>query len=199
MKYINNTLSTAIVVAMTLAAISMNDALAQTSSSGENANTLDAVTVTGSRIRRADAETAMPVVTIDRQTILDTGKPTIGDLLREMPVMAGFMPNVQLNSGFSHGRALVNMRNLGPQRVLVLVNGHRMAGPASSVASAPGVDVNAIPSAMVERVEILSGGVASVYGSDAISGVVNIILRDRYDGFAVSADYGMSKGSAPYS
>jgi len=190
MKLNTNTLSQALAMALMFSAAGLDSALAQTSAG--DANTLDAVTVTGSRIRRAEAETAMPVITIDRQTIMDTGKPTIGDLLREMPVMAGFMPNVQLNSGFSHGRALVNMRNLGTQRVLVLVNGHRMAGPASSVASAPGVDVNAIPSAMVERVEILSGGVASVYGSDAISGVVNIILRDRYDGFALSADYGMS-------
>ncbi len=157
-----------------------------------SATTLERVSVTGSHIRRIDAETASPVITIDRQRIEDSGQNTLGQLLQQLPVMAGNMPNIALNSGFSHGRALVSLRNLGPERTLVLVNGHRMAGPASSVSAAPGVDVNAIPAAMVERIEVLTDGASSVYGSDAIAGVVNIILKDKYDGFAVTADYGQS-------
>ncbi|MCW0457192.1 TonB-dependent receptor domain-containing protein [Xanthomonas sacchari] len=156
------------------------------------ATTLERVSVTGSHLRRVDAETASPVITIDRQRIEDSGQDTLGQLLQQLPAMAGNMPNVALNSGFSHGRALVSLRNLGPERTLVLVNGHRMAGPASSVAAAPGVDVNAIPAAMVERIEVLTDGASSVYGSDAIAGVVNIILKDKYDGFAATADYGLS-------
>jgi outer membrane receptor protein involved in Fe transport len=158
----------------------------------DKAQTLDTVSVTGSHIRRVDGETSSPVITIDRQQIEDSGKSTIGDLLQHMPAMAGFMPNTSMNSGFSHGRALVSLRDLGPQRTLVLVDGHRMASPASSVAAAPGVDVNSIPAAMVERIDVLTDGASSVYGSDAIAGVVNIILKDRYDGAAVSVDYGES-------
>ncbi|CCG36583.1 TonB-dependent receptor [Xanthomonas citri pv. mangiferaeindicae] len=154
--------------------------------------TLDQVNVTGTHLRRVDAETASPVVVIDRQRIEDSGQNTLGQLLQRLPMMAGFQAGPALNSGFSHGRALVSLRNLGPERTLVLVNGHRMAGPASSVASAPGVDVNAIPAAMVERVEVLTDGASSVYGSDAIGGVVNVILKDRYDGFAATVDYAQS-------
>lgn len=154
--------------------------------------TLDQINVTGTHLRRVDAETASPVIVVDRQRIEDSGKSTLGQLLQQLPAMAGFMPGPALNSGFSHGRALVSLRNLGPERTLVLVNGHRMAGPASSVASAPGVDVNAIPASMVERVEVLTDGASSVYGSDAIGGVVNIILKDKYDGFAATVDYAQS-------
>ncbi|WP_150117256.1 TonB-dependent receptor plug domain-containing protein, partial [Xanthomonas phaseoli] len=154
--------------------------------------TLDQINVTGTHLRRVDAETASPVVVIDRQRIEDSGQSTLGQLLQRLPMMAGFQTGPALNSNFSHGRALVSLRNLGPERTLVLVNGHRMAGPASSVASAPGVDVNAIPAAMVERVEVLTDGASSVYGSDAIGGVVNVILKDKYDGFAATADYAQS-------
>ena len=158
----------------------------------DQAKTFDTVIVTGTHIRRVDVETASPVITIDRQLIEDSGKATVGDLLQSLPVMAGFMPNTAMNSGFSHGRALVSLRNLGPERTLVLINGHRMTGPASSVSAAPGVDVNAIPAAMIDRIEVLTDGASSIYGSDAIGGVVNIILKDKYDGFAVTADYGQS-------
>lgn len=154
--------------------------------------TLDQINVTGTHLRRVDAETASPVVVIDRQRIEDSGQNTLGQLLQRLPMMAGFQDGPALNAGFSHGRALVSLRNLGPERTLVLVNGHRMAGPASSVASAPGVDVNAIPAAMVERVEVLTDGASSVYGSDAIGGVVNVILNDKYDGVAATVDYAQS-------
>ncbi|TQU04190.1 TonB-dependent receptor, partial [Xanthomonas perforans] len=158
----------------------------------EATQTLDQINVTGTHLRRVDAETASPVVVIDRQRIEDSGQNTLGQLLQRLPMMAGFQTGPALNSNFSHGRALVSLRNLGPERTWVLVNGHRMAGPAGSVASAPGVDVNAIPAAMVERVEVLTDGASSVYGSDAIGGVVNVILKDTYDGFAATADYAQS-------
>lgn len=185
-------LMAAIVMALTAvaSAVTAQDA---TSNGTLPVTTLEQVNVTGSHIRRVDVETASPVITIDRQRIEDSGQNTLGQLLQQLPVMAGNMPNVALNSGFSHGRALVSLRDLGAERTLVLVNGHRMAGPASSVSAAPGVDVNAIPAAMVERIEVLTDGASSVYGSDAIAGVVNIILKDKYDGFAATVDYGQSE------
>lgn len=158
----------------------------------KKAKQLDTVTVTGSHIRRVDMETASPVVTIDRQRIEDSGKATVGDMLQSLPVMSGIQTNTSINSGFSHGRALVSLRGLGPERTLVLLNGHRMTGPASSVAAAPGVDVNSIPAAMVDHIEVLTAGASAIYGSDAIGGVVNIILKNGYDGGAIEADYGIS-------
>jgi outer membrane receptor protein involved in Fe transport len=184
----------ALAVVLAIASFSSwaQETAADTSANKKDTKTLDSVIVTGSHIRRVEVETASPVITIDRQRIEDSGKPTVGDLLQSLPAMAGFMPNTAMNSGFSHGRALVSLRNLGPERTLVLVNGHRMAGPASSVSAAPGVDVNAIPAAMIERIEVLTDGASSIYGSDAIGGVVNIILKDKYDGFAATADYAES-------
>jgi len=187
----------ALAVALALAATPLwaQDAAPDTSAdknADKKAKTLESVVVTGSHIRRVDVETASPVITIDRQRIEDTGKATIGDLLQDMPVMAGFQANTSINSGFSHGRALVSLRGLGPERTLVLLNGHRMTGPASSVAAAPGVDVNSIPASMVDHIEILTAGASAIYGSDAIAGVVNIILKDGYDGGALEAGYGIS-------
>ncbi len=159
----STTLATALMFA--LAVTAMPAAAQQRSDDADDATqTLDQVNVTGTHLRRVDAETASPVVVIDRQRIEDSGQSTLGQLLQRLPMMAGFQTGPALNSNFSHGRALVSLRNLGPERTLVLVNGHRMAGPASSVASAPGVDVNAIPAAMVERVEVLTDGASSVYG-----------------------------------
>ncbi|GAE53700.1 hypothetical protein XPR_0335 [Xanthomonas arboricola pv. pruni MAFF 301420] len=174
------TLVKAIVFGLSITALPVS-AQQRADKADDATQTLDQINVTGTHLRRVDAETASPVIVVDRQRIEDSGKSTLGQLLQQFPAMAGFMPGPALNSGFSHGRALVSLRNLGPERTLVLVNGHRMAGPASSVASAPGVDVNAIPASMVERVEVLTDGASSVYGSDAIGGVVNVILKDRYD------------------
>ncbi|WLA11070.1 TonB-dependent receptor [Xanthomonas translucens] len=185
-------LAAAICTALALAATASAALAQEATADNAAATTLEKVTVTGSHLRRVDAETASPVITIDRQRIQDSGQDTLGQLLQQLPAMAGNMPNISLNSGFSHGRALVSLRNLGAERTLVLVNGHRMAGPASSVSAAPGVDINAIPAAMVERIEVLTDGASSVYGSDAIAGVVNIILKDKYDGAAATVDYGQS-------
>lgn len=186
-------LTLAILLAMGAAALPAHAQDADASETPDkSARQLDTVTVTGTHIRRVDMETASPVVTIDRQVIEDSGKATLGDLLQDLPVMSGFQTNTSLNSSFSHGRALVSLRGLGPERTLVLLDGHRMTGPASSVSASPGVDVNSIPASMVDHVEVLTAGASAIYGSDAIGGVVNIILKKGYDGMALEADYGIS-------
>ncbi|HVI56298.1 MAG TPA: TonB-dependent receptor [Luteibacter sp.] len=149
------------------------------------AKTLEGVTVTGSRIRRVDAETANPVITLDRAAIEATGKPTLGDLVQELPSIAGNATNPNTNNGGGTGASTVSLRGLGEKRTLILVNGVRLAYN----------DINAIPAGMIERIEVLSDGASAVYGSDAIGGVVNFILRDRYDGVQVSSDFGTSKRS----
>src|SRR5687768_6853214 len=148
----------------------------------DTTQTLDSVTVTGSRIRRVDTETANPVTTVNREAIEATGKATLGDLIQELPAIAGNATNPNVNNGGGTGASAISLRGLGEKRTLVLVNGIRLAYN----------DVNSIPATMVERVEVLGDGASAVYGSDAIGGVVNFILRDRFEGVQVSADYGQT-------
>ncbi|MFC4764805.1 TonB-dependent receptor [Dyella koreensis] len=154
-------------------------------SNPEAAKNLEGVTVTGSRIRRVDVETANPVVTIDRSQIAATGKATLGDLVQDLPSIAGNATNASTNSGGGTGAATISLRGLGDKRTLILVNGVRLAYN----------DVNSIPSNMIDRVEVLSDGASAIYGSDAIGGVVNFILRDRFDGVQFTTDFGESRHS----
>ncbi len=156
------------------------------------AKTLKAVTVTGSLIRRVDSETASPVVTVDRANITNSGKPTLGDVLQQLPSISGNATNTQNNSngggGASplleggDGAARVSLRGLGITRTLVLIDGQRMAN----------ADLNMIPQNMIERVDVLPEGASTVYGSDAIGGVVNFILRKDYKGAELSLNDGIS-------
>ena len=148
---------------------------------------LDTIVVTGSNIRRVDIETSNPVVTIDRAAIQQSGKLTLGDLLQNLPAVTGGNINPQVNNGGGGGSSSIGLRGLGAQRTLVLVNGQRI------VPNGPGApDPNSIPINMIERVEVLTDGASSVYGSDAIAGVVNFILRSNYQGAEFSTDYGIS-------
>lgn len=148
---------------------------------------LDTVVVTGSRIRRVDMETANPVVTIDKAAIERSGKVTVGDLLQNLPAVAGAGSNPSVNNSGGDGGTYIDLRGLGAQRTLVLINGHRiMQIPGNST------DVNQIPASAIERMEVLGDGASSVYGSDAIGGVVNFVLRSDYQGVEVQADYGIS-------
>jgi outer membrane receptor protein involved in Fe transport len=151
--------------------------------------TLDRIEVTGSRIRRVDAENASPVVTIDREAIEKTGKLTIGDLVQELPNVAGAATNPTVNNGGGAGASTVSLRGFGSQRTLVLINGRRVVHVGGTDG---GADVNAIPASAVERIEVLTAGASSVYGSDAVAGVVNFIMRKDFEGLQASIDYGIS-------
>jgi outer membrane receptor protein involved in Fe transport len=155
----------------------------------QQAKTLDRIEVTGSRIRRVDAENASPVVTIDRASIEKTGKLTLGDLVQELPNIAGAATNPSVNNGGGTGASTIDLRGLGSERTLVLINGRRALrlGGADG-----GADVNAIPASAVERIEVLTVGASSVYGSDAVAGVVNFIMRKDFTGLQASVDYGVS-------
>jgi iron complex outermembrane recepter protein len=141
---------------------------------------LDAIEVTGSRIRRTDYETAQPIAVISREDIERTGLTSIGDLLQELP-QAGAALNTAFNGYLDIGGVEVDLRNLGSNRVLVLVNGHRWVNGLRSL-STSSVDLSTIPISVVERIEVLKDGASAVYGSDAIAGVVNIITRKDYAG-----------------
>ena len=133
------------------------------------------VVITGSRIKRQDVETAAPVQLITREQIEQTGLTSIGDILQNIPA-AGSAINTVFNNG-GDGSTTIDLRNLGSNRLLVLVNGRRWsAGIGGSV------DLNNIPVAIIERVEVLKDGASAIYGSDAITGVVNIVTRTDVQG-----------------
>jgi outer membrane receptor protein involved in Fe transport len=164
-----------------------NVALAQ-DAADQKSQSLDTIVVTGSNIRRVDIETSNPVVTIDRAAIQQSGKLTLGDLLQNLPAVTGGNINPQVNNSGGGGSSSIGLRGLGAARTLVLVNGQRIIGNGPLGAADP----NSIPANMIERIEVLTDGASSVYGSDAIAGVVNFILRANYQGAEFSADYGIS-------
>jgi iron complex outermembrane receptor protein len=146
------------------------------------------VVVTGTRIARRDAVADSPITTIDQDTFKDSGYVTVDQFLNTMPQI---VPNLssQSNNPSSNGRAFIDLRGLGINRNLVLVDGRRgMGSTAGGV-----VDVNTIPAALIDRVEIISGGAAAVYGADAVAGVVNFMMKKTFDGFAVDASYGVTE------
>lgn len=149
----------------------------------EDSAELDKIEVTGSRIKRTDIEGASPVFVIQREDIERTGLTSVGDLLQDLPV-AGAALNTQFNNG-GNGATYLNLRNLGSNRLLVLVNGRRWV---TSLAGR--VDLNDIPVAIVKRIEVLKDGASAIYGSDAIAGVVNIITRDDFEGAQANAYIG---------
>lgn len=152
--------------------------------------TLERIEVTGTRIKRADMETASPVFVISRENIESSGAVTVGDFLQRTPAISGAATNPQVNNGGGAGAATVDLRGLGVNRSLVLVDGKRWIGTVSNANGA--VDINSIPMALIERVEILKDGASAIYGSDAIGGVVNFILRKDFEGLEASAYYGVS-------
>ena len=133
---------------------------------------VEEIIVTGSRIRRADIDSASPVTIIDRETILAAGITDVGSLLQRMPSMSGSPIGTTTNNG-GNGSVLIDLRGMGTNRTLTLINGQRVVD---------GGDYQTIPSTMIERVEILKDGASAVYGADAVAGVVNIITRRDFEG-----------------
>lgn len=143
--------------------------------------TVDEIVVTGSRIPRPNLEQPTPVATVSREAIQQAGTQDLGQIIAELPALSS-SDTVRGNSdsfGDSGGLNFANLRSLGAARTLTLVDGKRHVGGDAGNAA---VDLNAVPAALVERVEVITGGASAVYGSDAVSGVVNIILRDRFEG-----------------
>ena len=153
---------------------------------------IDDVVVTGSRIARPNQESPTAVQVVSAETIDSTGEVNLGEILRTLPA-AGVSALTPTNSNFftqSNGVATVNLRNLGEDRTLVLVNGRRfVAGlPGSQV-----VDFNSLPTEFIDRVDVVTGGASSIYGSDALAGVVNIITDKDYTGFQMFGQYGITE------
>src|SRR4249919_4345503 len=144
-----------------------------------------AIVVTGSRIRRPNLESQVPITSISGESFIQQSSTSIGDTLNELPQLRSTF--AQSNPGLGIGIAglnLLDLRGLGTVRTLTLVNGRRHVG-ADILNNAVSPDVNTIPNDLVERVDIVTGGNSAVYGSDAIAGVVNFILKKDYQGLQV--------------
>ncbi|HVF95569.1 MAG TPA: TonB-dependent receptor [Sphingomonas sp.] len=151
------------------------------------------IVITGSRIRSPNLESNAPISVVSGDQFFETGQISVGDVLNELP---------QLRSTFSQqnstrflgtrGLNLLDLRGLGTQRTLVLVNGRRHVG-GDVLVNAVSPDVNTFPTDLIERVEVITGGGSSIYGSDAIAGVVNFILKDNYSGLSLRGQSGVSE------
>ncbi|MGH6947796.1 MAG: TonB-dependent receptor plug domain-containing protein [Kiloniellales bacterium] len=154
-----------------LAALNAPVSLAQ----DETPNELEEITVTGSRIPRADLASSSPVSVLERDDIVITGLTDVGNLIQRMPSMSGSPIGTTTNNG-GNGSVLIDLRGMGVDRTVTLINGYR---------TVDGGDYQTIPTQMIERVEILKDGASAVYGADAVAGVVNIITRKDFDGISV--------------
>src|ERR1700733_8011229 len=146
---------------------------------------LEEIVVTGSRLTSPNLTAISPITSVDAGYISATNLTRTEDILNNLPmVFAG--QNSTVSNG-SDGTALVNLRGLGPNRTLVLVNGRRL-GPGSGSGTNVS-DVNEVPAALIERVDILTGGASSVYGADAVAGVVNFVLNTHFEGVKIDTSY----------
>jgi iron complex outermembrane receptor protein len=174
-------------LAMASTLFASTPALAQDAAAPQEkeATTLDRIEVTGSRIKRTDIETSQPVFSLSRDEITAQGLTSVGDVIQNITANGSTL-NTTMNNG-GNGETRVSLRNLGSNRTLVLVNGRRWVG-GTGLGGA--VDLNTIPTAAVERIEVLKDGASTIYGSDAIAGVVNVILRQNFEGAEVNAYLG---------
>lgn len=185
-------------VGLALATCATSPAFAQESTERNTQDdALNEVVITGSRIVRRDYESQSPIVTVGTETLESRSSTGIEAALNQLPqftVAANAQANSQASTPFpsptaTPGAATINLRNLGTNRNLVLVDGRRVQPINGSLA----VDLNTIPGAVIQNVEVISGGAAAVYGADAISGVVNLITRKNFQGAQFDATYGVTQ------
>lgn len=174
---------------------------------GDDTQVLQAIEVTGSRIKKAEVEGQTPILTITSKDIEATGLGSIGDVIQRLSV-SGSSLNTKFNSagnfgfppdggGVGSGSTTISLRNLGAKRTLILVDGLRWVNESSASGVSAAVDLNTIPASIVDRIEILKDGASSLYGSDAIAGVINIITKKKDKGLGLhvyGGDYSTGDG-----
>jgi outer membrane receptor protein involved in Fe transport len=157
-------------------------------------NEVSEIVVTGSRIRRDPTNAPTPLITVGREQLLDTGLPTVIDYLATIPALSNsLVPSDTTGSLNLGGVSAANLRTLGTSRVLTLIDGRRQVG--ASVGQLL-VDVDTIPRLLIENIEIITGGASSVYGADAVSGVLNYNLRKDFEGLEIDANVGQLSGDS---
>lgn len=170
-----------------LVAVAATPAAAQQASPDTQATQVEEVVVTGSRIRVRDTTGTSPIVTVGAEQLEEIGTATIETYLNSLPQLSPSLTKTN-NNPSSGGAAFLDLRQLGTSRGLTLVNGRRLVPGSSNGA----VDISILPGGLMDRVEIITGGASAVYGADAVSGVVNFILKDDFEGMQVSGQYGIS-------
>lgn len=159
----------------------------QTAQAQQPAKQLQRVEVTGSNIKRLTTETAAPITVITREDMVKSGASTLADVMAKLTVAQGGLSGVEF-SGFSPGAATIALRGLGAGATLILINGRRIAPYGISGFQEIITSINSIPVTAIDRIDILKDGASAIYGSEAIAGVVNIILRSDYRGFEAQAN-----------
>ena len=155
----------------------------------EYESVMEEVHITGSRIKRSNLDSPSPVMIFDAQQLLDTGITTLGEFARYLPQNAESLSDSQSGGTSFQGGSSFNLRGIGLDATLTLVNGRRVAPFGASGDESPFVDINSIPVAAIERIEVLKDGASAIYGSEAVAGVVNIITRKNMEGVTVEGGY----------
>jgi len=183
----------ALLLSAASAVVAATPAFAQETQTAATAPADELIIVTGSRIRRPTLDSAIPVTAISGDEFFETGSVSIGDTLNDLPQLRSTYSQ-QNSTRFlgTRGLNLLDLRGLGTQRTLVLVNGRRHV-PGDVLVNGVSPDINTFPTDLIERVDVLTGGNSSVYGSDAIAGVVNFILKKDFDGLQVRGQGGVSR------
>jgi outer membrane receptor protein involved in Fe transport len=159
---------------------------------------VEEVIVTGSRIARPNLDSSVPITTVTGEEIFETGRTAVGDLLNDLPALRStFSQSNSTRFLGTTGLNLLDLRGLGTQRTLVLVNGRRHVG-SDILSNAVSPDVNTFPTDLIERIDVVTGGNSAVYGSDAIAGVVNFVLKRNFEGLQIRGQAGDSfEGDSP--
>jgi outer membrane receptor protein involved in Fe transport len=188
--------STAIAMAVAALAAPTGPARAQEAGQAPAAQTVQEVVVTGSRIARRDFTANSPIVTVSSSAFENTSQVAVENTLNKLPQFQAGLNNqiaqaqqVQPSATSTPGTSALNLRGLGPNRTLVLVDGMRFQ-PANALGF---VDINAIPSSIIDNVEVVTGGASAIYGADAVAGVVNFKLKQNFQGLTLDAQYGLSQ------
>jgi iron complex outermembrane receptor protein len=167
-------------------------------SDDENIEEIETFSVTGTLIRRTDAVGPAPILTLDSEDIETSGYQQVSDLLRQLPMNTGFS-EADATASFAADGAYVNLRGIGPQGTLVLVNGRRLAPyGAADFNGRNFADLNSIPASAIAKIEVLKTGASAVYGSDALGGAINIILKKDFEGVEFGVYYGNSTSDEDY-
>ncbi len=181
--------SVAIVALMPWLAVA--PAMAQSAQTAQAAPQTETIEVTGTRIKNADAASANPITVVSSDDIAKTSATTVEEVLKKLPAVdfSGGVSSAATNGG--NGDSVVGLRNLGAQRTLVLVDGLRMVSTDNETSQA-NVDLNSIPVSMIDHIDVLRDGASSIYGADAIGGVINIILKKHFNGLEFDGDFGIT-------
>ncbi|WP_296051405.1 TonB-dependent receptor [uncultured Alteromonas sp.] len=149
---------------------------------------VERISVTGSRILKSEFSSSSPISSFGEEDIAVSGVASIDEFLKDVPAFTGYQMGTSTNNGSESGQKKIDMRGLGFNRTLVLINGRRMIGDVNGDGA---VDLNNVPEAMIKRVDVLKDGASTIYGSDALAGVVNFVLDDEFVGLEAGANIGM--------